>query len=253
MQQILFVVIGLMASLSFAKPGLQEEPGIEILAEYKDAILLHPCAHVECDVGKECVLDKDDRAICVCYEKCPSKGSNIAVCSTLNETFGSECDFHRERCLCQQGDDECKNPAHVSAMMDYYGSCKEMPPCEAEEMEEYPHRMRDWIFYVMEELDERALLTAAAHNLLQKSKNEERRWVLPVIWKFCELDKTDDRFVTPEELLPISAPLKALEHCTGPFLELCDVDENGQIDIIEWGTCLKLDPEEIEDRCDALK
>lgn len=243
--KLIFVVVGLLASLSLAKT-IERDDGSETDVE-------NPCAHIECDVGKECMLDDKEEAMCVCIRKCPYVSSNIPVCTTLNETFESECDFQRERCLCQQGDAECKNPRHVSAMMDYYGSCKELLPCDADEMEEYPHRMRDWFFEVMEELDERSYLTTTAHSLLQKARTEQHRWVLPVIWKFCELDISGDRYVTSEELLPISAPLKPLEHCTGPFLELCDVDDNGQIDIIEWGTCLKLDPEEIEDRCDALK
>jgi len=250
------IVVGLLASQISAKTLEQfaaTESGIDSIVPESEPIRENPCAHVTCGAGFECELDEDEQATCVCIRKCASISSDVQVCTTMNETFGSECEFHRERCLCEHGDSECTDPQHVSAMMDYYGKCKELPPCEEEEMSEYPHRMRDWLFYVMEELDERSDLTTAAHGLLQEAKEQEHRWVLPVIWKFCELDISGDRFVNSAELLPISAPLKPLEHCTGPFLEHCDEDNNGKIDIIEWGTCLQLDPDEIEDRCDALR
>lgn len=50
------------------------------------------------------------------------------------------------------------------------------------------------------------------------------------------------RLVNYKELLPITAPLKALEHCTAPFLEGCDSDSDGKISLEEWGSCLGLDP-----------
>jgi len=254
--RVLFVLFSLLATYSFAKTievAEETEPEVDSTGTESEPIREHPCASVTCDLGYECELDEDEAATCVCIRKCPSIVSDIPVCTTLNETFTSECEFHRERCLCEHGNEECADPEHVSAIMDYYGKCKELPPCEEEEMTEYPHRMRDWLFYVMEELDERSDLTTAASGLLQEAREQEHRWVLPVIWKFCELDTSGDRFVNTAELLPISAPLKPLEHCTGPFLERCDEDNNGEIDIVEWGTCLQLDPEEIEDRCDALR
>ena len=47
--------------------------------------------------------------------------------------------------------------------------------------------------------------------------------------------------IDKDELMPITAPLKPLEHCTGPFLNKCDMDNSGDIDLIEWGTCLGLE------------
>lgn len=50
-----------------------------------------------------------------------------------------------------------------------------------------------------------------------------------------------DRFVSRHELFPIRAPLMALEHCIGPFLDLCDEDNDHRITLAEWGKCLQLD------------
>ena len=47
--------------------------------------------------------------------------------------------------------------------------------------------------------------------------------------------------VNAKELMPITAPLKPLEHCTAPFLEKCDADSDGKISLQEWGSCLGLD------------
>ncbi len=52
--------------------------------------------------------------------------------------------------------------------------------------------------------------------------------------------------MTPEELLSITAPLKPLEHCTGPFLEKCDENDNGIITLTEWGMCLGLEEGRLE-------
>ena len=47
--------------------------------------------------------------------------------------------------------------------------------------------------------------------------------------------------VAAEEILTMSASLKPVEHCTGPFLEGCDADHSGDISLEEWGHCLGLD------------
>ncbi|KAK2166585.1 hypothetical protein NP493_1304g00098 [Ridgeia piscesae] len=97
-------------------------------------------------------------------------------------------------------------------------------------------------------------LTEPAVRMAEEAKlRPTKKWVLPVIWKFCELDITHDSFVSMLELLPMSAPLKRYEHCIGPFLQGCDTDDSGDLTLTEWGTCLKLDPEDLEDRCEALK
>ena len=43
------------------------------------------------------------------------------------------------------------------------------------------------------------------------------------------------------ELFPIRAPLLALEHCIGPFLDDCDFDNNHRITFKEWAKCLELE------------
>jgi len=221
---------------------------------YSDEGLEHPCTSLVCGDGQECVLDDSGMAECACIKKCIPSSNDIPLCSTRNETFSSECSFLRERCLCVQGSSECEDKAHVSAHMDYYGKCQELPECEEAELEEFPIRMREWLYLVMEELDEREDLSEGAHRMLEEAKGQtSRRWVLPVIWKFCELDQTGDRFMNTDELRPITAPLKPVEHCTATFLENCDVDNNGRIDIVEWGSCLQLEDDEIEDRCDDLR
>ena len=62
-----------------------------------------------------------------------------------------------------------------------------------------------------------------------------------------------NRKVSRHELFPIRAPLMALEHCIGPFLDSCDVDNDHFITLNEWGTCLGLTAEEIEDKCEEVR
>ena len=47
--------------------------------------------------------------------------------------------------------------------------------------------------------------------------------------------------VDDAELMPITAPLKGMEHCIGDFITDCDKNEDGSISKKEWEKCLKLD------------
>jgi len=59
--------------------------------------------------------------------------------------------------------------------------------------------------------------------------------------------------VSRHELFPIRAPLLALEHCIAPFLDNCDADNDHRITLKEWGLCLQVPEEEMEDRCDTVR
>ena len=65
----------------------------------------------------------------------------------------------------------------------------------------------------------------------------------------CQRNTNDlfvSRSISHDELLSITAPLKPLEHCTGPFLEKCDENDNGIITLEEWGMCLGLEEGEFQ-------
>lgn len=212
-----------------------------------------PCYDHRCPIGKECDLDENDSPVCVCVHSCPTEEEDrLKVCSTTNVTFASECELHRQKCMCHQQREGCENVEYRHVHMDYYGPCIEMTPCTEEEMTDFPIRMRDWLFLVMEELADRKDLPKAAMKMAKKAERQAKRWVLPAIWKFCDLDRTHDLYVDPHELMPITAPLKAMEHCTGPFLEKCDADNDGHIDPKEWSNCLGLDEEDQEDNMEEL-
>jgi len=40
-----------------------------------------------------------------------------------------------------------------------------------------------------------------------------------------------------------------MESCIKPFLEKCDIDNDGGITLIEWGECLGLSQEDIIEQC----
>ena len=46
------------------------------------------------------------------------------------------------------------------------------------------------------------------------------------------------RHVTRRELMYIIASIKPMEHCLVPFLNKCDTDNDNNISLVEWGTCL---------------
>lgn len=80
-----------------------------------------------------------------------------------------------------------------------------------------------------------------------------KKWRNAAIWKWCELDdKPKDKSVSRHELFPVKAPLKALEHCIGDFLDNCDEDDDNEITFAEWAKCLEIDESEFEANCEDL-
>jgi len=189
---------------------------------------------------------------------CPSEDdSRRRVCSNYNETWSSDCEVYRSRCLCDEASDECTNPTNKHLHIDYYGECREMPSCNEEEMGDFPRRMRDWLFNVMRELADRRELSPHFFQLereAEKSTNESSRAAVAAVWKWCDLDgHPHDRVVSRHELFPIRAPLMAMEHCIAPFLDECDVDNDHRITLKEWGHCLELPTDELEEKCDDIR
>lgn len=114
--------------------------------------------------------------------------------------------------------------------------------------------MRDWLFNIMRDLAVRHELPEHYMEMeVEAETNMTRRWTNAAIWKWCDLDQEHDRSVSRHELFPIRAPLMSLEHCIAPFLESCDQDDDHRITLKEWGKCLELDEDEIEERCDVIQ
>lgn len=86
-----------------------------------------PCAKIHCGAGRVCQAEGDSAA-CVCIPECPEQTDpRRKVCSNKNDTWSSDCDVHRERCLCDTGDARCKSAELKHIHINYYGECKEIP------------------------------------------------------------------------------------------------------------------------------
>lgn len=211
-----------------------------------------PCANHHCGAGKQCDIDDKGKPTCICVRQCPSEvDDRRKVCSNHNETWDNDCELYRMRCLCEEPSEQCLKKKYKHAHVDYYGSCRDIEPCTTEELEDFPRRMRDWLFNVMKDLAERHELSDDYTKLEQEAEASiNHKWVNAVIWKFCDLDShPNDRSVSRHELFPIRAPLVAMEHCISPFLDSCDRDDDHNITLEEWGRCLGLDEDEIQDKC----
>lgn len=120
-------------------------------------------------------------------------------------------------------------------------------------MSDFPRRMRDWLSNVMSDLAKSNELPDKYKELQQEAENNlTRRWSNAAIWKWCDLDESQDRSVSLHELFPIRAPLMSLEHCIAPFLESCDPDNDHRITLEEWGKCLGLEAGVMEYRCGEI-
>jgi len=211
-----------------------------------------PCANFHCGAGKQCDISETGSPKCVCVRQCPSENDDRRkICSNHNETWDSDCELYRMRCLCDEEDEQCEKKKYKHAHVDYYGACREIEPCTSEEMEDFPRRMRDWLLNVMKDLADRHELEPDYEQLEREAETSlGHKWVNAVIWKFCDLDsRPHDRAVSRHELFPIRAPLLAMEHCIAPFLDGCDSNDDHKITLVEWGKCLGLEEEEIQNKC----
>ncbi|XP_015906707.1 SPARC [Parasteatoda tepidariorum] len=237
------------------KKSLENEIELDKFDNNEGGYVEDPCAKHKCGPGKVCEMDSDGIAQCNCIKKCPDASDfRRKVCSNHNETWDSDCELYQMRCFCTEGMDGCKFNKYKHVHVDYYGPCKDIGKCTADELEDFPRRMRDWLFNVMQELARREELHGTTLKLEQEAeKSHDRKWVNAVIWKFCDLDvHPHDRHVSRHELFPIRAPLMAMEHCVAPFLDSCDVNDDHKISLFEWGNCLGLKENEIIDKCSII-
>ncbi|XP_063699329.1 SPARC [Culicoides brevitarsis] len=229
---------------------LAEAHAQDALVNNKIPIEIDLCAKVHCSAGKICQII-DDAAQCVCVPECPEVDEpRRKVCTNLNETWASDCEVHRQRCLCEQNDPKCTNKEAAHVHIDYYGECRELPECSDDEMKDFPRRMREWLFNVMIDLATRNELPEYYITLIHDNeKNLTKRWADAAVWKFCDLDVEGDKTISRHELFPIRAPLLTLEHCIAPFLETCDENDDHRISLKEWGKCLEIETDELTEKC----
>ncbi|XP_047001660.1 SPARC [Schistocerca americana] len=221
-----------------------------------EVIAIDPCAEKHCGAGQVCEVNEQGEGHCVCIPDCPVEvDPRRKVCSNHNETWGSDCEVYQMRCWCKHGMDGCRGDEYSHVHIEYYGECRDMPECTPDEMADFPRRMRDWLFNIMRDLADRRELTPHYLEMEREAENNmTRRWTNAAIWKWCDLDgHPHDRSVSRHELFPIRAPLMALEHCIAPFLDSCDVNDDHTISLVEWGKCLELDQDDLDERCDELR
>lgn len=235
--------------LLHSNPRLNAVDGLEDF--HKDA-----CAHHHCGAGKECIVNDLNKPTCACVRDCPpEKDERRKVCSNHNETWNSYCEVYRMRCLCKEDSEECSRKKYRHVHVEYYGTCRELQECSEEELADFPRRMREWLFNVMQDLVQHHELKGYYAELEKEAeKSITRKWVNAVIWKFCDLDThPEDRAVSRHELFPLRAPLMVMEHCISTFLNQCDANNDKMITLTEWGVCLGLEENEILDKCAAVR
>lgn len=208
-----------------------------------------PCVKLKCTAGKECIINHESgEAKCQCIGKCADNTDmRRRVCSNVNTTWQSDCHLFRHRCLCLEDStvEDC-NEEHKHLHIEYYGECQLLPECKKEVLEDFPRRLREWLYNIMSKK-------------LHLSKNDEidhltHKWIDAVIWKFCDLDKQpSDRHISRHELFPLRAPLLSMETCISNFLDNCDSNNDHKITLVEWGQCLGATDAEIEDKCIQFK
>ncbi|KAF2368207.1 SPARC/Testican calcium-binding domain [Trinorchestia longiramus] len=229
----------------------EEQPIFYQIEEQAD-----PCEGMVCSAGRSCVVTVSGKGACHCVEACEEETDpRRRVCSNHNETWMTDCDLHRQRCLCNDGLQGCQDDKYKHLHIDYYGQCQQLPECEDEELADFPRRMREWLFSVMRDMADRQILSEHYEKLEREAEEDEsQKWSNAVVWKWCDLDgHPKDKMVSRHELFPLRAPLLTLEHCIAPFLDSCDPDNNHQITLKEWGKCLQLDEEDLSDMDDLCE
>ena len=56
-------------------------------------------------------------------------------------------------------------------------------------MEDFPRRMREWLFSIMRDMADRQVLSSHYLEMEKEAESDERKkWTYSVVWKWCELD-----------------------------------------------------------------
>lgn len=241
-----------------AEDEMQNDQPVEDVSENQvdGGYVEDPCLKKHCGTGRICEVTNEGEAVCVCVKQCPEeRDDRRKVCSNNNETWDSDCELYRMRCMCTDDMEDCKDKKYKHTHVNYYGSCRDIPECIPDEMEDFPRRMKEWLFNIMKDLADRSELKEEYVELEREAEKDlSKKWANAVIWKFCDLDSHPfDRSVSRHELFPIRAPLLAMEHCIAPFLDSCDADDDHRITLKEWGLCLGLEESEIEDKCVEIR
>nr|ATU82947.1 secreted SPARC-like protein [Pristhesancus plagipennis] len=243
----------------------EEEPKLEsedvAVESNEEEEEVDPCTHKHCSPGQVCKLTEDGQPFCTCIEECPVENDpRRKVCSNKNSTWNSDCSLHQMRCWCKYRDEKCSElPEHKQEEyrhmhIDYYGECKAMEECTEGQMADFPRRMRDWLFNVMQDMADRDELSPYYLKMEREAEtNLTKRWTNAVVWKWCDLDASHNRAVSRHELFPIRAPLMALEHCIGPFLNGCDANHDHEITLSEWVKCMEMEEADIEAHCEDIR
>jgi len=215
-----------------------------------------PCLTKKCGVGRECSLTEKAEPVCTCVTRCAVETDpRRQVCSNHNETWSSDCAVYKQRCECVDGMEGCLDPKNEHLHVEFYGQCRPIGECPEDEMEDFPRRMREWLFNVMKDLGERQQLSPLYSEMEREAEQDEhKRWVNAAIWRWCELDNhPSDSAVSRHELFPIRAPLLAMENCISPFLDNCDSNSDHDVSLAEWANCLNATDGEIKERCERIK
>ncbi len=52
---------------------------------------------------------------------------SLQICSNQNETWNSDCELYRMRCLCKSGSPGCVDSKYDHAHVEYFGTCRDVP------------------------------------------------------------------------------------------------------------------------------
>ncbi|KAG7172906.1 SPARC-like [Homarus americanus] len=170
-----------------ANPGDEEEYPEE---EDANEFFIDPCLDTYCGAGRLCAVNDAGEAECRCINACDQETDpRRRVCSNHNETWMSDCELYRQRCLCQEEDDSCLKPEYSHSHIDYYGECQALPECDESELEDFPRRMSEWLFNIMRDMADRETLSDHYIRLEREAEDDaKKQWTYAVVWKWCELD-----------------------------------------------------------------
>lgn len=128
------------------------------------------------------------------------------------------------RCWCRNSDRKCAGDKEKLSHLhiDYYGECRQhdvcltfsslklkrifskhfnlfisnylFQECAESQMADFPRRMRDWLFNIMRDSADREELSPHYLRMEREAEtNLTKRWANAAIWKFCDLDTSNDR------------------------------------------------------------
>ncbi|GAB6028406.1 Follistatin- protein 1 [Chamberlinius hualienensis] len=210
------------------------------------------CKGITCRAGRECAMDENGEATCICIRVCPSHIHQ--VCGSNGKIYDNNCLLHRDACISQQ---------HIAVR--HNGSCEtDAEEAEANSVHEEVVNADGVVACFQEERDQlRQKIISWLQEVLKT--DDVARWTssyFDLIWAeyyTCDLNK--DAYIDASELLDCMNVTLNNDHqhgdllralCIDAVMAIADNNHDWKLNYSEFQNCMDPDFKAVAKQCQLV-